>query len=617
VRIQLKERGKLMKKRLKICLVGLGIVGLTTSCSVSDIQSAINSVVSDTISSYTTAATLNFVSRINSAADDAEEVEETATTESDDITDLLSQFDLILSNESSFSIVTTDSDRTDYTTKDVISFVDTTGETVSYTMYYSNISTTTTTTTTDVEDGWEYFDEFDGEGSGDCDGDGDGDKDQDRDQEGDQDHDRDQDGEGQEGHGHGDYGEGSDGQEGEDQEVDVDYYDVNGDGEITIDDIIADYDTNGDGAFDYTDYKAILEELGYEEFDANEDGVIDENDFITLFDFDEDGDVDADDFIYLFDLDGDGDFDEDDLYYFDYHGGEGKGDSGEGPGNREGEPGEYGEGDGDRTGEPGEYGEPGEEPGDEPEEPGDEPTDSEEQSSRSNPVKSAIVSGRLAADEIETSEEETTTEEETTSEDLTDEEETTVEEDVAETETNTTILTQIEGIAIVDDIEYPFFSTEYSEDNSDGSSVLVNSFVVVMNDEAGNESFLQVDNSIATADGISDTYFDYTYVEDGKLVSSYTVEATLDTENAQLILTFDDKIYFISLLEEDGETYILVTVMDPGAGSTFTEYKYERVTTTDENGEVTVTYVLVEDEEEVTTEEETTEDSSEGEVVID
>ncbi|MFA6797017.1 MAG: hypothetical protein WCR63_05595, partial [Bacilli bacterium] len=79
---------------------------------------------------------------------------------------------------------------------------------------------------------------------------------------------------------------------------------------------------------------------------------------------------------------------------------------------------------------------------------------------------------------------------------------------------------------------------------------------------------------------------------------------------------------FISLLEENGESYILVTVMDPSAGSTFTEYKYERVTTTDENGEVTVTYVLVEDEEETTveettTEEESTEDSSEGEVVID
>jgi len=604
-----------MKKRLKICLVGLGIVGLTTSCSVSDIQSAINAVASETLASYTTAATLNFVSKNNSAADDSGEVGETATTESQDITDLLSQFDLILSNESSFSIVTTDSDRADYTTKDVISFVDTTGETVSYTMYYSNISTTTTTTTTDVNDGWEYFDEFDGEEPGDCDGDKDQNHDQDRDHEG----------EGQDDHGHGDFGEGSDDVEGEDEEIDTDYYDVNGDGEITIDDIIADYDTNGDGAFDYTDYKFILEELGYEEFDVNEDGEINEDDFIALFDFDEDGDVDSDDFIYLFDLDGDGDFDEDDLTYFGPNGDQGQGDRGEGRDGQDGKSGGHGEGRGDHEGDFGGYGEPGtsgEEPGDVPEEPGDEPTDFDDESSRGNPVRTAIKSGRLAADDVETSEDENTTEEETTSEDLTGEEETTVEEDVAETETNTTILTKIEGIAIVDEIEYPFFSTEYSEDNSDGSSVLVNSFVVVMNDEAGNESFLQVDNSVVTADGVSSTYFDYTFVEDAKLVSNYTVEATLDTENAQLILKVDDKMYFISLLEENGESYILVTVMDPSAGSTFTEYKYERVTTTDENGEVTVTYVLVEDEgettvEETTTEEESTEDSSEGEVVID
>jgi len=579
-----------MKKRLKICLVGLGIVGLTTSCSVSNIQSAINAVASETLSSYTTAATLNFVSKINSAAEDSGEVGDTATTESQDITDLLSQFDLILSNESSFSIVTTDSNRADYTTKDVISFVDTTGEIVSYTMYYSNISTTTTTTTTDVNDGWEYFDEFDGEEPGDCDGD----KDQNHDQDRDRDHEGDGKGEG--GHGYGNFGGGTD------EEINTDYYDVNGDGEITIDDIIADYDSNGDGAFDYNDYKVLLEELGYEEFDANGDGEINEDDFISLFDFDEDGDVDSDDFIYLFDFDGDGDFDEDDISYFGHKGDQGQGRHGDGRGNHESEFGEYGE------------------PGTPGEELVNGPTDSK---ARSNPVRYAITSGRLASDELETSEEEYTTGEEPTSEDLTGEEETTVEEAVAETETNTTILTKIEGIAIVDEIEYPFFSTEYSEENYDGSSVLVNSFVVVMNDEAGNESFLQVDNSIVTADGVSSTYFDYTLVENAKLVSNYSVEVTLDTKNAQLILKIDDKIYFISLLEENGKSYILVTVMDSGAGSAFTEYKYERVTTTDENGDVIVTYVLVEGEEETATEEETTteeesvEDSSEGEVVID
>lgn len=590
----LKERGNAMKRKLKICLVGLGIAGLTTSCSVSDIQSTINSIASETISSYSTAASLNLVSRLNSAEDDSEE---TAVTEIEDVTDLLNQFDLILSNQSSFEVVTTDSDRSDYTTKEVISFVDVTGETVTYTMYYSNISTTTTTTTTDVEDGWEYFDEFE-----------ETEVEEPVDEEGDD--------QSQDGHGHD--GEGRpDSEEGEDEfedEFDIDDFDVNGDGEITIADVISDYDTNGDGVFDYNDYQAILEEMGYQEFDVNEDGEINEDDFITLFDFDLDGDVDEDDFVYLFDLDGDGDFDEDDLYFIDYHGdrgdrgegrddrGEDRGDRGEGRDDRGEDRGDRGEGRDDRGEDRGDCGE-NEQPGDEPEVPEDD--------TRDNPVR-ANINTTLFVDE-ETSTEEVTDEEETTDEVTTVEDETTLEEESVETETDTTVLTKIEGIAIVDEVEYPFYSTEYSEDNADGSSALVNSFIVVIDDEVGSESFLQVDNAIVTVDGVSDTYFDYTYVEDSRLVSSYTIEASLDTESAQLVLTMDNKMYFVSLVEEDGTMYVLVTVMDPSAESRITEYKYERVTTTDENGEVAVSYELVEEEDVVEEETETTSEETEVE----
>ena len=527
-----------MKRKLKICLVGLGIVGLTTSCSLSDFQSAINTLVDANLSSYSTAASLNFVSRLNSA--ETETTDDTISVENQDVTDLLNQFDLILSSESSFEVVKSDSDRADYASMAVISFVDTTGETVSYTMYYSDA--TTSNKKADGNHGWGFYNSF---GKGKAGERGQGTKN----------------GQGGKNETSGNREERNERHQEREGEIDIGNFDIDGDGIITIDDVIAYLDVNLDGLFDYADYQAILAQYDYAEIDVNLDGTIDETDFVTLFDLDGDQDVDNDDLIGLFDIDGDGDFDADDvLYVMNDHNYE----------NMYEHRDEYDE-EATRS------------------QKHQEEKNFEENKQRlewNRLLKYVIRNNNLAAtsDDVETDEE----------------------------EAGVNVSTKFEGIAIVDEVEYPFFSTEYSEENpDDGSSTYVNSFIVVMNDEIGNESFLRVKNRVVTEAGAVASYFDYAYVKDASLVSSYTIKTSIEDEKAQLILNQDDKTYFIRLVTDNGKVYIIVTVKDPSSTPKVEQYVYERVTTTGEDGEVVVTYVLVETPSDEETEPETETDTTE------
>lgn len=145
-----------MKRNLKFCIVALGVLGLTTSCTIQDVASQATEYLQNNVnlSSYSAATSLKFISTLKA---ESTTESETAITEeeSQDISDLLTQFDLILSNESNLNVVTTDSDRADYAKKEVISFTDVDGVEVSYVLYYSNIETTTQTTVTDTENDWD------------------------------------------------------------------------------------------------------------------------------------------------------------------------------------------------------------------------------------------------------------------------------------------------------------------------------------------------------------------------------------------------------------------------------------------------------------------------------
>ena len=580
-----------MKRNLKFCIVALGVLGLTTSCTIQDVASQAVEYLQNNVnlSSYSAATSLNFISNLKAESTTEAETGVTAE-ESQDISNLLTQFDLILSNESDFSVVTTDSDRADYTTKEVISFTDVDGATVSYVLYYSNIETTTQTTVTDTENDWDYFEDYgtgnhgDGNEGQNHNGDdeevtGDDDTDEGETTDGHGDHT----GEGHEGEttgGRGDQtGEGHEGEttggrgdqtgEGQVEEFNIDDFDVNGDGEITVADIIAQFDTNEDGVLDYTDYTNFFEENEMEAPDVNEDGVVDEADFIALFDINEDGIVDETDVIAAFDVNGDGEFTEDDIIAAGPRGGRGNGD---GRGDQEGDEPET----------------------DEPET--DEPEEGETEEGRAEGFRRVFKASEAGSEESSeiTSEEETPIDDETSGEE--ESSDTTVVEDSEEEVsvnivTDTTTLTSIQGIALVGEEEYPFYSHEYTEVNSDGSSVLMNSFVAVLDQN----NFIRVKNSISTVGDDVQSCFNYTYVEDSEVKYDYSVKAAITSDTAQLLLTYNGKVYAVEQIVEDEKTYILVTVLDADSNSESTS-KYEKVTTTDEEGNTTVSYELVVEE---------------------
>ena len=603
-----------MKRNLKFCIVALGVLGLTTSCTIQDVASQATEYLQNNVnlSSYSAATSLKFISTLK--AESTTEAETAITEEeSQDISDLLTQFDLILSNESNFNVVTTDSDRADYAKKEVISFTDVDGVEVSYVLYYSNIETTTQTTVTDTENDWDYFEGFGngnhGNGGNGHEGQTDTGDDETDDEEvtgegenhegettgGRGDHT----GEGRDGEttgGRGDHtGEGRDGDttggrgdhtgEGQVEEFNIDDFDVNGDGEITVADIIAQFDTNDDGVLDYTDFTNFLTENDMEAPDYNEDGVADEADFIALFDFNEDGVVDEADVIAAFDVNGDGEFTEDDIIAAGPRGGRGGDD-------RRGDE----EIDEPETDEP---------ETDEPET--DEPEEGDTEEGRAEGFRRVFkaneeVSGETtevtSEDETpvedETSEDETPVDEETSGDEVTSD--TTVVEDSEEEVsvnlvTDTTTLTRIQGIALVGEEEYPFYSREYTEVNSDGSSALMNSFVAVLDQD----NFIRVNNSIATDGTDVQSRFNYTYVEDSEVKYDYSVKAAITSDAAQLLLTYNGKVYVVEQVVEDEKTYILVTVLDSDSNSESTT-KYEKVSTTDDEGNTTVSYVLVVEE---------------------
>jgi len=581
-----------MKRNLKFCIVALGVLGLTTSCTIQDVASQATEYLQNNVnlSSYSAATSLKFISNLK--AESTTEAETGITEESQDISDLLTQFDLILSNESDFKVETTDSDRADYTTKEVISFTDVDGASVSYVLYYSNIETTTQTTVTDTENDWDYFEDF-GKGNQGNEENGQEGQTHGGDDETDVGEvtDEGETSDGETTDGRGDHtGEGRDGEttggrgdqtgEGQVQEFNIDDFDVNGDGEITVADIVAEFDTNDDGVLDYTDFTNFLTENDMEAPDYNEDGVADEADFIALFDFNEDGVVDEADVIAAFDVNGDGEFNEDDIIAAGPRGGRG---------------------DGDRCGDE----ETDEPETDEPET--DEPEEGETEEGRVDGFRRVFRANEEVSDEPtevssedetpvedETSEDETPVEEETSGDEVTSDE-TVVEDSEEEASmnivTDKTTLTRVQGIALVGEEEYPFFSREYTEVNSDGSSALMNSFVAVLDQD----NFVRVNNSVATDDTDVQSRFNYTYVEDSEVKYDYSVKAAITSDAAQLLLTYNGKVYVVEQVVEDEKIYILVTVLDSDSNSESTT-KYEKVSTTDDDGNTTVSYVLVVEE---------------------
>ncbi len=146
---------------------------------------------------------------------------------------------------------------------------------------------------------------------------------------------------------------------------------------------------------------------------------------------------------------------------------------------------------------------------------------------------------------------------------------------------------RVTGLALVGEEEYKFMSKTTSEVDADETETKLrfmlwkddNNFISIKQE-------IEVEGTPGTPDYEYEEEFKYLVVENGEVVKSFKLELENEDNELELEVRIDGVKYEVEYEVIDDRTFIHVKVQG-------TEYTYEKViTTNEETGEVTVSYVL-------------------------
>lgn len=99
-----------------------------------------------------------------------------------------------------------------------------------------------------------------------------------------------------------------------------------------------------------------------------------------------------------------------------------------------------------------------------------------------------------------------------------------------------------------------------------------------------------MEQSEEVKDGLKSSEYSYKVVQNRKTVESYSFESDEEDNEVEIKLTLDGVKYKLSTEVIDSSTYYKVSIKD----DTKTKATFVRVATEDENGNVSISYELVE-----------------------
>ncbi len=146
-----------------------------------------------------------------------------------------------------------------------------------------------------------------------------------------------------------------------------------------------------------------------------------------------------------------------------------------------------------------------------------------------------------------------------------------------------------QGIAVVDEMTYNFkFESETEIEENETETSL--KFMLFMDET----SYISIENSFETEENEMEASYRYTVVENGVKTSSYKLNQETENGKTHMVLTFNGVKYIIKEKEVEGKVLVYVKVKGQKE-----EFVYEKVEVTNEDGSVTVSYVVYEKPAEV------------------